>query len=205
MTSQAPISDFSADPKNAYAVVDLERDVCRTGRERHPPLCAATGRSGVDRRSTYRRGQTCEGPLGHGHARPPEDGRAQPGVAGERRQAPAFRSVSPARATIQAWPADAPPRDYDSRNPGVSVVGFTVPIEAGEKLGLKVLLQPGGGAEAGLGKDSGQRYGSLSFQPSSETCRRLGWRSGCRDASAAAVRARAGCGCSTAVILPAGL
>ena len=59
-----------------------------------------------------------------------------------------FEVLSPARVTIESWPADPPPRDYDARNPGVSVVGFTVPIQAGEKLGLKVLLRP----EAGAGK-----------------------------------------------------
>jgi adenine-specific DNA-methyltransferase len=57
-----------------------------------------------------------------------------------------FEVLSPAKVTIESWPADAPPRDYDSRNPGVSVVGFTVPIQPGEKLSLKVSLRSGVGA-----------------------------------------------------------
>jgi hypothetical protein len=59
-----------------------------------------------------------------------------------------FEVLSPAEVTIESWPAETPPKDYDARNPGVSIVGFTVPIHAGEKLGLKVLLRPG----AGVGK-----------------------------------------------------
>jgi hypothetical protein len=50
--------------------------------------------------------------------------------------------VSPANVTIESWPADPPPKDYDARNPGITIVGFHVPIEAGQKLVIKVSLQP---------------------------------------------------------------
>ena len=50
--------------------------------------------------------------------------------------------ISPARATLESWPANPPPRDYDQPNPGISVVGFTVPLAAGETLSRKVRLSP---------------------------------------------------------------
>ena len=50
--------------------------------------------------------------------------------------------LSPANVTLQSWPADRPPKDYDDPNPGVSVVGFTVPLKTGEKVTLTVALQP---------------------------------------------------------------
>ncbi len=51
--------------------------------------------------------------------------------------------LSPASASLQVWSADPPPHEYDARNPGISVVGFTVPVEPGQKLALKVALRPG--------------------------------------------------------------
>jgi hypothetical protein len=146
VTSQAPISHFSADPKNAYAVVDLSATYAGQ-------LAGATRRFALqpDRRIVIEdqlTGGAKTAKVRWGMVTPATlktDGsnRAWLEKGGKRLR---FEVLSPAKVTIESWPADAPPRDYDSRNPGVSIVGFTVPIQAGEKLGLKVLLRPGAGA-----------------------------------------------------------
>ena len=148
VASQAPISDFSADSKNAYAVVDLSATYAGQ-------LAGATRRFALqpDRRVVIEdqlTGGAKPAKVRWGMVTPARlkaDGsnRAWLEKDGKRLR---FEVLSPARVTIESWPADPPPRDYDARNPGVSVVGFTVPIQAGEKLGLKVLLRP----EAGAGK-----------------------------------------------------
>ena len=150
VTSQAPISDFSADPKNAYAVVDLSATYAGQ-------VAGATRRFALqpDRRVVIEdqlTGGAKPAKVRWGMVTPARlktDGsnRAWLEQDGKRLR---FEVLSPAKVTIESWPADPPPRDYDKPNPGVSVVGFTVPIQAGEKLGLKVLLQPGsGGGKAG--------------------------------------------------------
>jgi hypothetical protein len=48
--------------------------------------------------------------------------------------------LSPVGVTLQVWQAHPPPHDFDEPNPGVSVVGFTVPLAAGEERTLKVVL-----------------------------------------------------------------
>jgi hypothetical protein len=53
-----------------------------------------------------------------------------------------FEVLAPAQATIESWSAEAPRHDYDTPNPGVSVVGFVVPIQPNEKVVLKVRLEP---------------------------------------------------------------
>jgi hypothetical protein len=146
VASNAPISDFSADPKNAHAVLDLSATYAGQ-------LVGATRRLALepDRRVVI------EDQLAGGAkpvkvrwgmvtpARLRTDGsnRAWLEQAGKRLR---FEVLSPAKVTIQSWPADAPPKDYDARNPGISIVGFVVPVEAGQKLSLKVLLGPGAGA-----------------------------------------------------------
>ena len=55
--------------------------------------------------------------------------------------------VSPAGATLQVWPANPPPHDFDEPNPGVSVVGFTAPLAAGQSAVWKVVLTPGSAAK----------------------------------------------------------
>jgi hypothetical protein len=146
VTSKAPISEFSADPKNAYAVVDLSATYAGQ-------LAGATRRFALepDRRVVIEDQLTGGAKLAQVRwgmvtpARLKTDGpnRAWLEKDGKRLR---FEVLSPAKVTIESWPADAPPRDYDSRNPGVSVVGFTVPIQPGEKLSLKVSLRSGVGA-----------------------------------------------------------
>ena len=38
-----------------------------------------------------------------------------------------FEVLSPAEVTIESWPADPPPRDYDKRNPGISARSSKIP------------------------------------------------------------------------------
>jgi hypothetical protein len=146
VTSKAPVSDFSADPKNAYAVVDLSATYAGQ-------LAAATRRFALqpDRRVVIedqltggaKPAQVRWGMVTPARLKTNGSNRAWLEKDGKRLR---FEVLSPAKVTIECWPADPPPRDYDSRNPGISIVGFTVPIQAGEKLGLKVLLRPGAGA-----------------------------------------------------------
>jgi hypothetical protein len=50
--------------------------------------------------------------------------------------------LAPAEAVLNSWPANPPPHDFDEPNPGVSIVGFTVPVKAGQEVVLKVVLTP---------------------------------------------------------------
>jgi hypothetical protein len=50
--------------------------------------------------------------------------------------------LAPAEAVLNCWPANPPPHDFDEPNPGVSIVGFTVPVKAGQEVVLKVALTP---------------------------------------------------------------
>jgi hypothetical protein len=48
--------------------------------------------------------------------------------------------LSPAGASLQTWPADPPPNEFDEPNPGVTIVGCTVMLNPNEKTILKVRL-----------------------------------------------------------------
>ena len=147
VTSTAPISDFSADPKNAYAVVDLSATYAGQ-------LAGATRRFALhpDRRVVIedqltggaKPAKVRWGMVTPARLRTDGSNRAWLEKDGKRLS---FEVLSPPKVKIESWSAEAPPRDYDSRNPGVSVVGFTVPLQPGEKLGLKVQLCSG--AQAG--------------------------------------------------------
>ena len=50
--------------------------------------------------------------------------------------------VSPANVTLQSW-VPAPIHDFDEPNPGVSIVGFKVPVAAGQSVTVRVILTPG--------------------------------------------------------------
>jgi len=146
VTSQAPISEFSADPKNAYAVVDMSATYAGQ-------LAGAKRRFALqpDRRVVIEdqlTGGAKPAKVRWGMVTPARLKADGPNRAWLEQDGKRLRLevLSPAEVEIESWPADPPPRDYDKRNPGVSIVGFTVPIEAGEKLGLKVLLQPGASA-----------------------------------------------------------
>lgn len=54
--------------------------------------------------------------------------------------------LSPSGPELRVWPADPPPHDFDEPNPGVSIVGFMVPLVAGQEVTVKVALTPGSAA-----------------------------------------------------------
>ncbi len=147
VTSKAPISEFSADPKSAYAVVDLSATYAGQ-------LKAATRRFALQPdRSVVIEDQLTGGEKAAGvrwgmvtTAKLKTDGpnRAWLECEGKRLR---LEVLSPTKVTLQSWPADPPPKDFDARNPGVSIIGFTVPVEAGQKVALKVSLQPGSTAK----------------------------------------------------------
>jgi hypothetical protein len=143
VTNRATVSDFSAAPKNAFAVVDLSATYAGQ-------LAGATRRfqllpdrsvviedrlTGGDTAANVRWGMVTEAAL-----KPDENSSAWLEKEGKRLH---MQVVSPAGVEVQSWPANPPPRDFDAPNPGVSVVGFTMPLAAGERATLKVVLRPG--------------------------------------------------------------
>jgi hypothetical protein len=50
--------------------------------------------------------------------------------------------TAPGPIKIESWAANPPPNDFDAPNPGISVVGFIVPLKPGEEATLKVELIP---------------------------------------------------------------
>jgi len=143
VNSQAPISAFSGDPTNAWAIVDLSGTYAGqlAGATRRFALQTDRGvmiedqLTGGAKAAKVRWGMVTSASL-----KSDVPSRAWLEKDGKRLR---LEVLSPPNLTIHSWPANAPPKDYDSRNPGVSIVGFTVPIRPGEKLRLKVLLQPG--------------------------------------------------------------
>jgi hypothetical protein len=135
--SHAPITEFSGEPDKMFAVVDLTATYAGQ-------LASATRRFSVegDRRVVI------EDHLKAGTK--PEQVRwamvtpatLKPGgwleKDGKRLR---IEVVSPNGAKLQVWPADPPPHDFDEPNPGVSVVGFTAPLAAGQNATWKVVLQ----------------------------------------------------------------
>lgn len=138
VASQAPIAQFSPDPTNAFAVVDLS-------------AIYANELAGAVRRFTLRpdRAVVIEDQLTGGtkaakvrwgvvtaaHLVTRGPNQAWLEQDGKRLR---FEVLSPGKVTVEAWSADPPPRDYDNPNPGISIVGFTATVPPGEKLCLKV-------------------------------------------------------------------
>lgn len=143
VSSKAPISEFSPDPKNAFAVVDMSATygnqlgsvIRRFSLSPEKRVTVEDKLTGGREAATVRWGMVTPASL---RIESPTRGWLE--QSGKRLR---LEVLSPASATLQSWPADPPPHDYDARNPGVSIVGFTVPVGAGEKATLKVMLQPG--------------------------------------------------------------
>lgn len=147
VTSRAPIPEFSADPKNAFAVVDLSATYAGqlAGATRRFQLLPDRSVTIEDRLiggaqpATVRWGMVTDAALkGDGSS-----------IAWLEKNGKRLRLqlAAPANLAFRAWPANPPPRDFDAPNPGVSVVGFTVPVPAGQAVTLKVVLRPGTSAE----------------------------------------------------------
>jgi hypothetical protein len=50
------------------------------------------------------------------------------------------KTAAPVQVT--EYKADPPPSDFDERNPGKRLVGFTVPVKAGQEATWRVILTP---------------------------------------------------------------
>jgi len=146
--SQAPIVDFSGEPGNAFAVVDLSAtyagqlgDVRRrfTLQSDHRVVIEDELRGGA-KAANVRWGMVTPGTL--------QTESAQTGWLTKDGKRLKFEVVSPANLTLQTWSA-APPHDFDEPNPGVRIAGFNVPVAAGEKVRVRVILTPGSVAEGG--------------------------------------------------------
>ncbi len=143
VSSKAPISEFSPDPKNAFAVVDMSATyanqlasaIRRFSLEADKRVTIEDKLTGGSEAAKVRWGMVTPATL---KIESPNRGWLE--QSGKRLR---LEVLSPPGAALQSWPADPPPNDYDARNPGVSIVGFTVPVGAGEKATLKVILQPG--------------------------------------------------------------
>jgi hypothetical protein len=142
IASKAPISNFSADPTNAFAVIDMSATYAgqlasalrRFEMEPDRRVIIQDQLTGGPKPATVRWGMVTRArliPAGPNAAVLEQEGKRL-----------RLEVLSPSSVTVQAWPADRPPKAYDDPNPGVSVVGFTTPLEAGEKATLKIALQP---------------------------------------------------------------
>lgn len=140
--STAPISEFSGDPKNAFAVIDLSQTYAgqlasaqrRFNFQPDRKVVIQDTLTGDAKAVTVRWAMVTPAklkPAGPGRALLEKDGKQL-----------LLEVLSPAGVTLTAWPADHPPHDYDEPNPGVSVVGFTAPVKAGEKVKWEVVLTP---------------------------------------------------------------
>jgi hypothetical protein len=143
VTSKATIPEFSADPQNAFAVVDLSATYAGQ-------LASATRRfqllpdrsvsiedrlTGGAERATVRWGMVTDAALKSDGAKG-----AWLEKDGKRLR---LEIAAPGNPELQSWSANPPPREFDAPNPGVSVVGFNVPLAAAETVTLKVSLRPG--------------------------------------------------------------
>ena len=137
--SQAPITEFSAEPGKLFAVVDLSATYAgqlvgaqrRFSLEPDHRVVIEDQLKGGAKSAQVRWAMVTPGSLKPG------------GWLEKDGQRLRIEVVSPAGATLQVWPANPPPHDFDEPNPGVSVVGFSAPLAAGQSAVWKVVLTPG--------------------------------------------------------------
>lgn len=143
VASSAAITEFSADPKNAFAVVDLSATYAgqlarATRRFQLLPdrsICIEDRLLGGAQPATVRWGMVTDAALKTEGTRP-----AWLEKNGKRLR---LEIAVPGNLSLESWPANPPPGEFDAPNPGVSVVGFTVPVAAAEAVTLRVVLRPG--------------------------------------------------------------
>jgi hypothetical protein len=143
VSSTAPILGFSADPEQAFAVVDLSATYAGqlAGATRRFQLLPDRSVSIEDRliggaqAATVRWGMVTDATLSSDGTRP-----AWLEKDGKRLR---LEIAPPGKLAFHAWPAHPPPREFDAPNPGVSVVGFTLSVPAEQTVTLKVILRPG--------------------------------------------------------------
>jgi hypothetical protein len=143
VSSRAAISEFSADPKNAFAVVDLTPTYAGQlgGATRRFQLLPDRSVTIEDRLiggaqpASVRWGMVTDAVLKN-------DGTQASWLEKDGKRL-RIEVAAPASAALHSWPANPPPREFDAPNPGVSIVGFTVTVPPAQAVTLKVLLLPG--------------------------------------------------------------
>ena len=137
--SQAPITEFSAEPGKLFATVDLSATYAGQ-------LASAKRIFRVEDDHRVVIEDQLKGGTKSAHVRwsMVTPGTLKPGgwleKDGKRLH---IEVLAPAGVQLQSWPANPPPHDFDEPNPGVSIVGFVAPLDAGAETVLKVRLTPG--------------------------------------------------------------
>jgi hypothetical protein len=142
VTSKAPVTEFSADPKNAFAIVDmsatyagqLQVAVRRFSLQPDNGVVIEDQLVGGTKPANVRWGMVTPAKL-----KPEGANSALLEQSGKKLR---MQVTAPTPVSITSWPADRPPKPYDEPNPGISVVGFYVPVKPGERITVKVELQP---------------------------------------------------------------
>lgn len=142
VNSMGPITEFSADPNHAFAMVDLSATYGgQLGSAKRRFTLQPDRRviiedqlKGGTKSANVRWGMVTSGVL-----KKETSTRAWLEKGGKRLR---LEVLSPAEATLTSWSANPPPNDFDEPNPGVSIVGFTAPVKAGQEVVLKVALTP---------------------------------------------------------------
>lgn len=147
VTSRAPISEFSPDPKHAFAVIDLGATyagqvagaVRRFELRPDRSVTIEDRLTGGAQAARVRWGMVTDAVL--------KGGDSEPAWLEKNGKSLRIELAAPGNPRLESWPANPPPSDFDAPNPGVSVIGFTVPVNPGERVTLKVTLRPGGPGE----------------------------------------------------------
>ena len=138
--SFAPITEFSDQPDRTFAVVDLTktyegqlaRAIRRFTVRASDEVVIEDQLEAAAQRATVRWAMVTPAAV-----EPDGAGRAWLRKDDKRLR---MEVLSPAGASVQTWPADPPPHDFDEPNPGVTVVGFTVTLHPQQKSTLQVRL-----------------------------------------------------------------
>ncbi len=141
--SFAPITEFSDRPDKPFAVVDLTETYAgqlahatrRFTVQSNDQVLIEDQLEGGDKPATVRWAMVTPATV-----QPDSTGRAWLCQDGKRLR---MEVLSPAGTSLQTWPADPPPNEFDEANPGVTIVGCTVTLQPHEKTALKVSLTRG--------------------------------------------------------------
>jgi hypothetical protein len=143
VAAKAPIVDFSAGAGNSQATVDMTKTYA--GQLASAQRCFSLSHESRtvtiqdDLRAGASAAQVRWGMVTRASLEPAGSNRARLLLNGKVLE---MRVLSPERVTLKSWPADPPPMDYDSPNPGVRVIGFEVPLKPKESAVLKVVFRP---------------------------------------------------------------
>jgi hypothetical protein len=142
VSSKAPILNFSPDPKNMGATVDMTQTYSgQLAKAVRRFLMGSGNRVQIedelkagDAQANVRWAMTTRAklePAGHNIAWLTQNGKKL-----------RLDVSSPHSIEFKIWPADPPPQSYDARNPGISLVGFEVSLKPQESATIEVSLTP---------------------------------------------------------------